>query len=111
MYNLAEENNIDVDFFSTRETPSFSLPDTAVMDMSKIETTSEEKVHLAHELGHCMTGSFYNVYSRCDSRSRHEHQADRWAIQKLIPFEELKKAVKEGITDPWELAEHFSVPE
>ena len=58
-----------------------------------------------------MTGSFYNVYSPCDSRQRHENRADRWAIKKLITEDELERAVKKGYTELWELAEFFNVTE
>ena len=36
---------------------------------------------LAHELGHCCTGSFYNQWATADCRRRHENVADKWAIQ------------------------------
>ena len=71
----------------------------------------EEKTALFHELGHCETGSFYNQYAACDVRQKHENRADKWAIRTLIPVEELTAAVNSGLTQPWELAEHFGVTE
>ena len=68
-------------------------------------------MHLSHELGHCKTGAFYNIWAARDVRRKHEHRADKWAIQRLIPEEELDQAVAEGCTDIWSLAEHFSVTE
>ncbi len=38
-----------------------------------------------------------------------ENRADKWAIQKLVPKDELEEAVSRGITEPWELAEYFDV--
>ena len=76
-----------------------------------IDTTAEEKVLLAHELGHCMTGAFYNQYSKLDIREKHERRADKWAIKKLIPVDELKRAVKSGRESRYELAEYFNVTE
>ncbi|MCD8322375.1 MAG: hypothetical protein LUC89_05765 [Oscillospiraceae bacterium] len=58
-----------------------------------------------------MTESFYNCYSSYDLRQRHENRADKWAIKKLIPKDELEEIVAEGVTEPWELAEHFGVTE
>lgn len=81
------------------------------MDPFRIESETEERVHLAHELGHCMTGSFYNVYSRLDIRERHEVRADRKAAAWLVPLDELKAAFDCGITEIWNLAEHFCVTE
>lgn len=74
-------------------------------------TVAEEKVCLAHELGHCETGSFYNIYSPFDVRVKHEHRADNWAIKKLVPKDELIAAVKRGCVEKWELAEEFGVTE
>ncbi len=81
------------------------------MDPFRIETSSQERVHLAHELGHCETGSFYNVYSSLDIREKHENRADRWAVTRLVPVEELEYAVNNGFTEIWELAEYFGVTE
>ena len=40
-----------------------------------------------------------------------EARADAWAIKRLIPCDDLKKAVKSGLCDYWDLAEHFNVTE
>lgn len=70
----------------------------------------ETKACLAHELGHCETGSFYNVSSPLALRSRQEGRADRWAIRKLIPFTELVAAIRAGNHELWQLADYFEVP-
>ena len=67
------------------------------------------RVQLAHELGHCKRGAFYNLYSPFDIRSRHERRADEWAIRRLVPLSALKKAAKRGIIEAWEIAEEFGV--
>ena len=77
----------------------------------KLETRAEKKAALFHELGHCETGSFYNQYSPCDIRERHERRAQKWAIKQLIPEAELKAAVKRGCSEVWQLAEYFGVPD
>ena len=77
----------------------------------QLETTAEEKSSLAHEVGHCMTGSFYNRYATCDIRQKHENRADKWAIKQLIPQDELEEAVANGYTEIWRLAEFFDVTE
>ena len=112
LYQYADSQNIDVYYYAMRQVKSMAFPDgTIVMDTDKIETGSEETVHLAHELGHIETGSFYNIHSEFDLRAKHELRADRWAIKRLIPCDRLQEAVSGGICDLWELAEHFSVTE
>ena len=110
LYNIASDNNIEVDNFDTQTLESFSMPGVVVLNKNKIKTTRDEKIHLAHELGHCQTGSFYRI-DTLETRERMEHRADRWAIKKLIPFSDFVSALKSGITERWELAEYFNVSE
>lgn len=112
LYQLAEDNQIEVDYYPMRQATSLSFPEGWIaIDVDKLRDTAEEKACLAHELGHCLTGSFYNIYSSCDIRSKREARAQRWAIQHLIPPQALEEAVAAGLTQPWELAEYFGVPE
>ena len=116
LYRYAEKNQIEILDYSLPYCGSMSVMnergtcfigiDEAVMDGDAVE-----KVHLAHELGHCMTGSFYSRHTAVDSRQRHENRADKWAVRKLITTNALDNAVAEGCTEIWELAERFGVTE
>ena len=72
---------------------------------------ADEAVKLSHELGHCVYGGFYNQYTPLDVREQHENKANAWAVYRLIPWGKLKQAVKNGITEVWDLAEYFDVTE
>ena len=116
LYDLAIQQNIEVIPFPLPETESMSyMSDTGDCFIGidpRIQNGGiQERVHLSHELGHCITGSFYNRYAAIDNRKRHENQADKWAIQKLIPVNALDDAVAHGCTEIWELAEWFQVTE
>ena len=112
LYDWAEKNQIEVDYFPMRQVAAVSFPEGWVaLDVDKLRDTAEEKACLAHELGHCATGSFYNINSPCDLREKKEACAARWAIRTLIPEDELDRVVADGVTEPWELAEVFGVPE
>ncbi|MEA4896164.1 MAG: ImmA/IrrE family metallo-endopeptidase [Oscillospiraceae bacterium] len=74
-------------------------------------TMAEESVCIAHEAGHIATGSTHAVCSPYDVVARHEYRANKWAIKKLIPKDELDNAVRHGNTEVWELAEEFGVTE
>ena len=67
------------------------------------------KVRLAHELGHCEYGGFYNRHSPFDIRSRAEHRADKWAYYKLLPPEDIRAAMRHGYTETWQIADYFDV--
>lgn len=112
----AEKRNIEIVTFPLPETASMSIEAESGacyigIDYSKIESETDERVHLSHELGHCVTGSFYNRYAKMDIRQKHENRADKWAIRKLIPVEKLDTAVAEGHTELWDLADYFGVTE
>ena len=116
LYDFAKQQNIEVFQFPMRENGSMSLMDDngscyIGMDESVQDGSIQERVHLAHEIGHCATGSFYSIHTAVDSRKRHENKADKWAVQHLIPVEDLDAAVANGCTEIWELAEHFGVTE
>lgn len=116
LYRRAEQLNIPVYHIPLPLTGSVSCMDcegncAIGLDLPSHRTRSELRVRLAHELGHCVTGSFYNRYSPFDIRKAHENRADKDAIAALIPVEELDEAVAAGITEPWALAEYFGVDE
>lgn len=116
LYEIANEQNIEVLEYSMPVNESMSVMDDSGqcyigVDPNIRDGNVQERVHMAHELGHCVTGSFYNRYSNFDCRQRHENRADKWAIRQLITEDELDQAVVEGYTEVWELAELFGVTE
>lgn len=115
LYEYAEENGIEVDWFDMATTSSLSIPidETCCIAINpwKMDTVAKETVSMAHELGHCKTGSFYNEMADFDLRRKHENCADKWAIKKLVPKDELEYAVKAGHKELWDLAEYFNVTE
>lgn len=116
LYQIAADENIEVDCFDLKKREAFSMMDDdgecyIAIDPYKLRSTREEREKLAHELGHCLTGSFYSIHTAVDSRQRHENRADKWAIKKLVPKDELESAVVEGCTESWDLADRFGVSE
>lgn len=115
-YHIANQENIVVDHFALSKREALSIMDLdgecfIAIDPQRISSETDERNKLAHELGHCITGSFYNQYSDYDCRQYHENRADKWAIQHLIPVEDLDDAVASGCTEIWDLAERFGVTE
>lgn len=116
LYRIAEENGITVDCFELGKREALSLMDAEgdcyiAIDPFKLRSTQDETMKLAHEMGHCCTGSFYNPYAACDIRKKSENRANKWAIARLIPQEELETAVADGCMDIPALAERFDVTE
>lgn len=116
LYREAAQQNIVILRYPLSETGSLSLMLPAGdcyigMDDSVCDGGISEREHLSHEMGHCITGAFYNIYAVADTRQRHENRADKWAIQRLIPVEALDEAIALGYTELWELADYFGVTE
>ena len=61
LYEIADENAINVDYFPMRQAVSISIPDSIAIDIDKIETCREEKAVLAHELEMCIRDRMYST--------------------------------------------------
>ena len=115
LYAYAERRNIDVDWIPMRRATSLSVPlgdgYAIALDPWKLGSLAQESVCLAHELGHCETGSFYNRFAKLDVRQRHENRADKWAIRRLVPEDDLDAAMADGCDTIPALADRFGVTE
>ena len=115
LYEIAEKSGIPVITLNIPENGSMCLQTEERcyigMDYAVIPNEASHRVHLGHELGHCKTGAFYNIWAARDVRQKHEHKADKWAIKELIPEDALDQAVADGCVDMYSLAEHFCVTE
>jgi len=81
------------------------------IDPDLTKTQNEEMEALGHELGHYFTGAIYDEGASNIQICRAEHRANKWFIQQAVPIDELKRMLRRGVRDPWELAEHFEVSE
>ena len=111
LYEAAKELGVEIYTGNIPNCVSFSLPGYIALDYNLMENGSLERSATAHELGHCARDAFYTRNDPSYIRKRCENKADKWAIKKLIPKNELIDAVHHGLLDPWELAEYFNVTE
>ena len=111
LYKLAREHRHNIRVLSLKESPSFAVEDSigqCHIAISDELTEPNRKVHLAHELGHCEYGGFYNYHSPYELRSRSEAKANRWAYLNLVPLDEIREALPLN-DNLWDLADHFNV--
>ncbi len=111
LYEEAERNNIMIYVGSLPAAKALCIPGYIALDYTLVGTVAEERAYTAHELGHCIRGAFHTKDSPDYIIRRCENKADKWAIKKLVPKNEYDEAISRGITDPWDLAEYFVVPQ
>lgn len=113
LMEIAENAGITIEYCNLPLNKSISVQDDdgdfILMDYSLIGEGASERVHLAHEIGHSVSGAFYNPYAALDIRQKHENRADKWAITHILSADDLDNAIAEGFADLWSLAEHFNV--
>lgn len=115
LYKIAEIGNIAVDFGNLPHNRAFCVnykgKKIIAIDKGFQSDSAEERVALAHELGHCSTDGFYSVGTPLLYRRRLEKRAEIWAIENLVPKNELSTAIANGTETVSDLAEHFAVTE
>lgn len=114
LYQLAEDNDIEVIESKCSECKALSMlsPQGKCyigMDYKAINTEREERQYLAHDIGHCLRGAFYNPYSPFSLIEQQEHRANVEAIKYLVPKDEMISAIKSGLSEIWQLCEYFDV--
>ena len=113
LYMLAEQEGVEVYTHRMECGSASAVVDgeyCVALDPCAFECSDIERVHLAHELGHCITGSFYNPYSGIDVREKYERRANVWAYKHIVPLNQLEKCFKRGLTEPWQMEDVFDVP-
>lgn len=111
LLELAREHHHDIHEIRLVESPSFAVEDSigrCHIAMSDELTERDRTVCLAHELGHCEYGGFYNYHSPFEVRSRAENRANRWAYLKVLPLDEIQVAIQSN-DNLWDLADYFGV--
>ncbi len=113
LYSIADKSGIKIDRFNLPDNRSLSVSymDKLFIGLDNNVNGAEERVCLAHELGHCETMSFYNIYSPLDIRGKHERRANIWAIKAMVPYTSYMHALQRGIREIYSLAEYFNVTE
>lgn len=115
LYSIAESEGVTVDFINIPDAKAMALElydkTFLAIDKGVRSGSAEEKVLLAHELGHIQTNACYGLHSPLSARRYCERQADRWAIKALVPLGELLDSYKSGNETIQDLADAFDVTE
>jgi len=110
LYERAYSEGIEIDEWHMRGLRASAYPEGWIaIDPRKYRDKIEFKCDLAHEIGHCETGAFYNIYSPYDLKSKCEYKANKRAVEILMPFDEVVEAMHHGYKTAWALAGLFEV--
>jgi|GEM_PF-56162 len=113
--NIADRNQIEIHEFDTRDRDGLAFCDVSGQMAVAIHprVVRGEKAHAArvigHEVGHCITGSFYAKKLTLPNIGQCERRASKWYICTAVKKEELQRALKESDDDYWGAAEALGV--
>lgn len=114
-YYYAETHNIIIDdSFKLDKVEALTVPlenGLYVIGLHPSLRGAKYRERLVHEIAHCETSSFYNEKTPCYTRGQCENKAYKWQVHKMLPFDSFMRALKSGLVEKWQLAEHFSVSE
>ena len=74
-------------------------------------STAEKLSIVAEEIGHYKTSSGNILEQDSIANIKQELQARRWAYEKVLPLDLVMQAITNGLTEVYDLAEHFDVTE
>lgn len=114
-YGYCQKNQVDIIPYNGCPQPGATIRDRGnyaiFLDFTKIPSTRLLRGICYHELGHAATGALHKVESPYELVERSEYRANRWAAQHYLTEAEFREAFSCGITEPWQLAEYFNLPQ
>ena len=115
LYNKIIENNISLfDYIIPNNigaTVEMEGSYGIFVDFDKIETLYDEFKCVAHEYGHCISGSTHKLMSKFDLIEKHEYRANKSAILELLPSDKIDEAINAGCKELWEISEYLDMPQ
>ena len=115
VYNKIEEEDISVFSFGIEGVKAVTIEADnkygVFINRKEILNSDDEFCVLAHEYGHCVSGATHNTHSSFDLVCKHEYRADRRAVLEFLPVEQIKKAIKNGSQNLYEIADYLDMPE
>lgn len=113
--NKIEDNGINIFPFGISDVKAVTIEVDnrygIFVNHNEISNTDEEFCVLAHEYGHCKSGTTHKLNSSFSLVCQHEYRADRQSIIDLLPVSKIREAVRKGCQTLYEIAEYVDMPE
>ncbi len=114
-YDFCTQHKVDVIPFDNCPQPGATIRDgiyyAVFLDFTKIRSTRLLRGVCCHEMGHVATGALHKVDSPFETAERSEYRANRYMAQKYLTKELFQEAFDIGLTEGWQLAEFFDLPQ
>lgn len=114
LYSLLEEKGITTHTVDCPLSKAISLNFNGTkfigIDPSVLKNEYDERLVLAHEIGHALTDAYYTKQDNPVFISRMENRANKKTVEMLVPKNKLDAVLNEHST-VFELSEYFCVPE
>lgn len=81
------------------------------INFTQIPTTRRLRTVTMHEDGHIVTGALHKVDSPYQLVEQSEYKADASSFKRFLAPDILLNAMRQGYTEPWQLAEYFDLEE
>lgn len=115
VYSRIENNNISVFPFGIDKIKAVTIETDnrygIFVNHEEIVDKNEEFCVLAHEYGHCKSGTTHKLNSSFSLICQHEYRADRQSIIDLLPVSKIQEAIQNGSQTLYEIAEFVDMPE
>lgn len=79
------------------------------VDYARIDSLRDELSYVAHEYGHCKSGTTHSLLPPLETVSRYEHRANKRAVLEVLPIEDIRSAISDGCREVWEFCEYLDV--
>ncbi len=114
-YEFCQQQKVDVIPFDRCPQPGATIRDgtfyAVFLNFTQIQSTRLLRGICCHEMGHAATGALHKVDSPYETAERSEYRANRWVAQRYLTREAFQDAFDAGLTEPWQLAEYFDMPQ
>lgn len=114
-FTYCENENIDVIPYMDAPYAGTTIRDgdccAVFLDFNRLRSTRLLRGVCLHEMGHIASGAFHKISSPFELVERSEYRANLWAAEQHITEADFREAFSAGITELWELAEYFDLPE
>lgn len=114
-YEYCKNNDVDVISFNRLPADAATIRYhgyySVGLNFCRMLTVRQVRTAMMHESGHLRTGALHKVNSPFQIMEQSEHRADADSFRRYLPAEEIRAAIKQGYTEPWQLSEYFDLDE